>query len=129
MMPKIFLGKRQKPATWFFYVGWNKGRLLIIHRSTKSIRSVAQMPKDIFTHLVTPSFTRKIFKNLKKLCHVTTLTRERVHIPKLTRPGVLSTTMSAVYVFPMEKCFHIQKLSARISSKKLPHQKTSKCGY
>ena len=86
------------------------------------------MPKDIFTHLVTPSFTRKIFKNLRKLCHVTTSTRERVHIPKLMRLGVFGTTMTAVYVFPVEKCFHIRKLSARISSKKLPHQKRVNVG-
>ena len=129
MMPKISLGKRQKPATWFSYVGWSKGRLLVIHRLTKSIGSVEQMPRDMFTHLVTPSSTRKILKNLKKSCHVIILTRERVHIAKLTTPGVLDTIMSAVHVFPMAKCFHIRKLSARISSKKLPHQKTSKCGY
>ena len=129
MMPKIFLGKRQKPATQFSYVEWSNGRLLIIHRLTKSIGSGEQMPKDIFTHLVTPSFIRKILRNLRKVCHVTTLTRERVHTPKLTRPGVLGITMSVAYVSPVEKRFHTQKLSARISSGKLPQQKTSKCGY
>ena len=110
------------------YVGWSKGKLLVINNLTKLIALGEPMPRDILhkvsTVLNLSIMLEKMLKKLPNPCLASTLIKVLVFTKNHTRLKVLYTNISVLPALHLKvKLTHIQRLIVEISSRKIKKNK------